>query len=162
MAIYTMKEVVPYAANFSIVVVMLALMLRKPARRFLYQRHERMKDAFEAAEIAHKKAASRVGTAKKAMEQAEAESREILAREKQHAEVEKNEILEKAAQESKQVLEEADRLVQVEQEEASDRVKEEFLQLVVGQAESSLKNSLKKDDHSAILKRAQNSIEVGV
>ena len=47
-------------------------------------------------------------------------------------------------------------------EEATDRVKGAFLDLVVHATENSLRSGLKKDDHSAILKRAQNSIEVGV
>lgn len=162
MAVKSIQDVAPYAANFSIVVVMLAVMLRKPLRKFLYQRHERMKDAVESAAIAHAKALSRAGAAKLAVEKVGAEEAALLGRERAQAEVEKKEILVKADLEAKRVIEEAGRLAQVEQEEASDRVKDNFLGLIVAEAESRLKQGLKKDDHSAILKRAQNSIEVGV
>jgi F-type H+-transporting ATPase subunit b len=162
MAIHSMREVIPYAANFSIVVVMLALLLKKPLRKFLYQRHERMKDALESAAIAHKKAAARAEAARRSVQRLAQEEAAILDRERRGAEVERKELLQKAQEESDMVLREADRLSQVEQEDASERVKDRFLELVVRETEDSLRRGLKKDDHSAILKRAQNSIEVGV
>jgi F0F1-type ATP synthase membrane subunit b/b' len=162
MAIKTMQEVVPYAVNFSVVVVILAAVLRKPTRKFIYQRHERMKDAVESAAIAHRKAEDRVKAARQAMERVKQEEAALLQREASHSEAEKAIILEKTKQETQRLSLEADRLAQVEQEEASDRVKGQFLELVVKEAEESLRRGLKKDDHSALLKNAQKSIEVGV
>jgi len=162
MAIKTMQEVVPYAANFGVVVVILTAVLRKPTRKFIYQRHERMKDAVESAAVAHRKAEDRVNAARKAMEGLKQEESALLQREAAHAEAEKAEILEKAKLEAQRLLQEAERLAQVEQEDASDRVKGQFLELVVREAEESLRRGLKKDDHSAILRNAQKSIEVGV
>ena len=78
------------------------------------------------------------------------------------AEGEKKEILEKAQVESQRISTEAERLAGVEQEEAAERVKGAFLDLVVRETEGGLKRGLKKEDHSAIVKRAQTSIEVGV
>ncbi len=162
MSVQNMRDVIPYAANFGIVVVMLGAILRKPARKFLYQRHERMKDAVESAAVAHRKAMERAESARNSMARVAQEEAAILARESRHAEEERVEILQKADHEVQRVLQEAERLAKVEQEEASDRVKDEFLKLVVEQTENNLRQGLKKDDHSAILKRAQNSIEVGV
>lgn len=156
------KPLVPYFVNFAIVVAMIFAIARKPLRKFIYQRHERMRDAFEAAAIAHRKAASRAEAAKAALGSLAAEERNILQRESSSAEAEKKEILEKAQAESQRVLKETDRLASVEQDEASERVKGQFLDLVIRETEDTLRRSLKKDDHSAILKRAQNSIEVGV
>lgn len=156
------QPLVPYFINFAIVLVMVFVMARKPLRKFVYQRHERMRDAIEAAAVAHRKAATRAEEAKRALSALPAEERNILQRETNSAEQEKKEILEKAQAESQRVLKEADRLVAVEQDEATDRVKGQFLDLVIRETEDNLKRSLKKDDHSAILKRAQNSIEVGV
>jgi F0F1-type ATP synthase membrane subunit b/b' len=145
MAAQHIQDVVPYAVNFSIVVAILAVVVRKPARKYIYQRHERMKDAFESATIAHQKAATRAEAARKAIGTLGQEEAAVMTRERQYAEQEK-----------------ADRLASHEQDDASGRVKEEFLNLVVAKAEESLRQNLKKDDHSAILKRAQSSIEVGV
>ncbi|RYZ97742.1 MAG: hypothetical protein EOP11_21615, partial [Proteobacteria bacterium] len=67
MAAAHLHDVIPYAVNFSVVVVILAVVLKKPARKFIYQRHERMKDAFESATIAHQKAATRAEAARQAV-----------------------------------------------------------------------------------------------
>lgn len=160
--VHSAREVIPYAVNFSIVVVILASVLRKPARKFLYQRHERMKDQIESAAIAHKKAEARVEVARRAMQQLASEEASLLEKERKYADQEKNEILTKAKAEVARVQHEADQLAQAEQEAALERVKGQFLREIVSGAEESLKRGLKRDDHTAILKRAQNSIEVGV
>lgn len=152
----------PYFMNFSIVIVMIVFMGRKPLNKYVYQRHERVRDAVESAANAHRKSAARADAAARAMASFAGEERELLKREAASADQEKNEILSKAQTEVQRVSREAERLAGVEQEEASDRVKVQFLDLVVSETEDSLKRGLKKDDHSAILKRAQNSIEVGV
>ncbi len=156
------QPLVPYFINFAIVVAICVYAGRKPLRKYIYQRHERMRDAIEAAAIAHRKAAARAEDARKMVAGLPSEESALLKREAAGAEQEKKEIIEKGQLEAARVLKEADRLASVEQEEASERVKGQFLDLVIAETESTLKRSLKKDDHSAILKRAQNSIEVGV
>jgi len=162
MASQHIHEVIPYAVNFSIVLVILAVVVRKPARKYIYQRHERMKDAFESATIAHQKAATRAEAARKAVGGLGQEEASIMTRERQYAEQEKADLLAKANAEAQRVGQDAERLASHEQSDASGRVKQEFMNLVVAKAEESLRQNLKKDDHSAILKRAQSSIEVGV
>lgn len=162
MAAKNLQEVVPYAVNFSVVVVFLAVVLRKPLRKFVYQRHERMKDAFESAAMAHKKAATRAEAARRAQAELPAEQDLILKRERDFAELERKEILQKGEAEAARVVAEAERLASSEQDEAAGAVKDKFLAMIVKDAEEGLRRGLKKDDHSAILKRAQNSIEVGV
>ena len=90
------------------------------------------------------------------------EDRALVAREVASADLERAEIVQRAQAEALRVSREAERLAVAEQDEAAERVKQQFLDLVVREAEEKLKRGLKKDDHSAILKRAQNSIEVGV
>jgi F0F1-type ATP synthase membrane subunit b/b' len=152
----------PYFVNFAITVIAVYVFAKKPLRKHLYQRHERMRDSFESAAGAFQKAKNRIALAESAMSKLTAEERDLLAREAETAKKEKHELLEKAKAESQRVLAEAERLASVEQDESSERVKSQFLDLVVKEAELSLRRGLKKDDHSAILKRAQNSIEVGV
>lgn len=162
MAAQGAQVVIPYAVNFSIVIVILAVATKKPLRKYLYQRHERMKDAFEAAKIAFAKSEARHSAAKQAVDSLSAETSSIEAREKQFADQERASILSKAKEESQRIAAEVERLAQVEQEESSERVKNQFLDLVIRDTEEALKKGLKKDDHSAIVKRAQNSIEVGI
>lgn len=156
------QPLLPYFVNFAIVLALVVFMARKPLRKYVYQRHERMQDAFEAAAIAHKRAAERADVARRSLAALANEERALLQRESASAEQEKREIMEKAQAEALRVAKDAERLAGVEQDEAADRVKNQFLDLVVRETEESLKRGLKRDDHSAILKRAQNSIEVGV
>ncbi len=156
------QPLIPYFINFGIVLALVVFMARKPLRKYVYQRHERMRDSFEAAAIAHKKAADRAEGARRSVAELANEERVLLQRESASAEQEKREILEKAQAEVQRVTRDAERLAGVEQDEAADRVKGQFLDLVVRETEESLKRGLRRDDHSAILKRAQNSIEVGV
>jgi F-type H+-transporting ATPase subunit b len=156
------EPLIPYFINFAIVIALCVFMGRKPLRKFVYQRHERMRDAVESAAVAHQKASARAEAAKRALAAATQEEKSILQKEASSTELEKKEILDKAAAEAQRVSREAERLAGVEHEEASEKVKGAFLDLVVRETEESLKRGLKKDDHSAILKRAQNSIEVGV
>ncbi len=162
MAAQGMQGVIPYAVNFSVVVAFLAVVLRKPLKKYIYQRHEHMKDAVESATLAYRKAGDRHASAKSALERIAEEERGYLAKERLQNEREKKEILEKAKAEAQRLLREADRLSGVEQDEASERVKQQFLDLVVKETEESLRKGLKQADHSAIFKRAQTSIEVGV
>jgi F0F1-type ATP synthase membrane subunit b/b' len=133
------SPLIPYFINFAIVIALLVWMLRAPFRKYVYQRHERMRDAVEAAAIAHRKASDAATV-----------------------DQEKKDILDKAQAEALRVGRETERLAGAELEAAGDRVKGQFLDLVVREAEETLKRSLKKEDHSAIIQRAHNSIQVGV
>jgi F0F1-type ATP synthase membrane subunit b/b' len=155
------KEVFPYFVNFAITIALLIFMSRKAIRRYVYQRHERMKDAVESAARAHQKALARIEAAKTNVAGIAAEEQRLSAAERAMVEQEKSEILEKSRAEAARQAQEADRLASAERDEAFEKVKEQFLAAVVQGTEQKLKQNLKKDDHSAIIKRAQNSIEVG-
>lgn len=154
------QQVFPYFVNFTITVVLLVVMLRKPLRVYVYQRRERMKDAVESAARAHQKALARSEAAKAAITHADAEEKKMAAHERSQVELERNEILQKSKAEAARLEQEAERLAAAEREEAFEKVKEQFLAAVVQGTEQELKRGLKKDDHIAIIKRAQNSIEV--
>ena len=73
----------------AIVVALLVFMTRKPLRKFVYQRHERMRDAVESAAIAHHNALTRADAAKAALAAGGAEESAVLRRESAGAEQEK-------------------------------------------------------------------------
>jgi F0F1-type ATP synthase membrane subunit b/b' len=156
------SPLIPYFINFAIVIALLVWMLRAPFRKYVYQRHERMRDAVESAAVAHRKASDRAEAAKRALATVSAEEKRILAQDAATVDQEKKDILDKAQAEALRVGRETERLAGAEQEAAGDRVKGQFLDLVVREAEESLKRGLKKEDHSAIIKRAHDSIGVGV
>lgn len=162
MAIHHVEQVTPYAVNFSLVVCVLVLLLRKPTRKFVYQRHEQMKDSIEAATRAYELASKKHTEAAAKAAQLSTLSSNLLRSELDQAKVEAADISKKAEAETKRLANETERLAQVEAEEAFRKVRAGFVDLVIEGAENNLKVGLKRDDHAAILKRAQSSIEVGV
>lgn len=162
MAEQNLSVVIPYAINFSLVVVILYFAARKPLRKYVYQRHERMSDAFNVAASQFKKAQDRHQAAKSSVNNLGKKESEYFSSGRSAAEAEKKEIIEKAHAEAKRLLLEADRMMAAETDDNTQKIKKEFLEMIVAQTESGLKKDLKSSDHSAIYKRAQNSIEVGV
>ena len=156
------ESLVPYFINFVIVLAMLAMIIKKPLRRYIYQRHERIRDVVEGAQIAHSRAKEKHEAAQKVLANVDEDAAAIFQSEASAVEAEKSEIISKARAEALRLAREAERLSGAEADDALARVKREFLELVVREAEGRLKSGLKRDDHSAILKRAKNSIEVGV
>ena len=157
-----LEPIVPYFINFAITIAILVWMLRAPFRKFLYQRHERVRDSVNAAALAYEEANRHAEAAKRALSLVASDEREFFARDNATTEQEKKEIIKKAQAEALRVAREAERLSGAELDAAADRLRDQFLDLVVQEAESSLRRGLKKEDHSAIVKRAQMSIEVGV
>lgn len=162
MAIYHVEQVVPYAVNFGLVACILAILLRKPTRKFVYQRHEQMKDSIEAATRAYELASKKHTEAAAKASQLSTLSANLLKSELAQANQEASDLSRKAELESKRLAAETERLAQVEAEDAFRKVRAGFVDLVIEGAENNLKVGLKRDDHAAILKRAQSSIEVGV
>ena len=157
-----LHSVIPYVVNFSVVVVLLFILIRKPAKKFLYQRHEHMADQIQSAGKAYEKAAARNHTAKQVLAEFSTEEASLLQQEKLNAQNEKQEILSKATAEASRVTLEANRLAEVESAETATKLQKEFIDLVVSVAETNLTNNLKQNDHEEILRHARTSIEAGV
>ena len=161
MAASGLKDIVPYAVNFSIVVVLLTIIARKPLKRFVFQRHERLKDFVDASSKTFKAAKARYESASMKLGGVEAESKEILSSEMNSARKEAVEIISKGKEEAERMRKEAERLIAVEQSDVELRIKVDFLDNILAAAETRLKRGLKNDDHKKILKNAESRIGVG-
>ncbi len=162
MAASGLHGMLPYAVNFSIVVTLVVVGARKPLKKFVFQRHGRIKDFVEDSARAHKRAVERAESAKRALSQLDVESRRIKDAELDSAKREAAEILSKAEDEAARVRKEAEMIMAAESTDQDEKVKEEFLNRVIARAESKLQGGLRSDDHAQIVRRARSSIEVGV
>jgi F0F1-type ATP synthase membrane subunit b/b' len=160
-AVKNIQEVVPYAVNFSIVVVFLSVVLRKPLRKYVYQRHERIRDSIESATIAFNRAKERADRASAALRGLAGEVQGIKESERQAALREKQQIEAAAQTESARWALEGQRMAEADAQEAGQKIKEQFLRLVVAQAEAKISGGLDKGRHEEILKGARASIEAG-
>lgn len=156
-----LREVVPYAVNFSIAFALLFVIGRKPLRRFVYQRHERLKDFIENSTQVFQQAQARHEAAVARLKNIDGEEQEIIAAEVAGARCDAEEMVAKGRAEAERMRVEASRLMAVEAGEIAGRVKAEFLDKVLEAAGLRLKEGLGGDDHKEILRQAQSRIEVG-
>ncbi|MCO5142410.1 MAG: hypothetical protein M9962_04895 [Oligoflexia bacterium] len=156
------QVVIPYAFNASVVVVILFVLLRKPTKKFVFQRHERMKDLFESAKKAKLEAEQALSSAQLNLEQFKKNEQQLFSKEVEKIDREIQELKTKNEDEIKRLKVEADRLVKNELESAGSRVVERFVKMITDATSSKLESKLQKDDHVAIINDARSNIEAGV
>lgn len=156
------SALLPYAVNFSAVVLIVTVVAKKPLRKFVFQRHERIKDFVESSALAHRRAAERAEAAKRATAQLAAEAQKIKQADLDSAGREAAEILAGAEKEAARVRRDAERMMAVEAAEMEEKIRSRFLDQVISRVETKLQSGLRTDDHAKIVRRARSSIEVGV
>ena len=152
------SSIYPFIVNFLIVVIVIALAARKPLRRLVYQRHEHIRDFVESSAQELERARARDLVATKQLAGAEKEASELAAKEIEMAEREAREILDSGDREVRRLSKEAESMAGAMAADAGDRLRLEFVDEILARASSRLTTGLKKDDHSEILRRAENSI----
>lgn len=157
-----LKELLPYAVNFSLFTVSVAVLARKPVKNFVYKRHERMKDFVLDAAKEKQEALERQTKANKKMEKLAQEESAMLAAAAVEAKAEAAALIEKAQQESQRISADAELIVSNEGEDRDRLLQRQLLDLACLKAEQGLAKELKKEDHSGLLKKAKSVIEAGV
>lgn len=158
----TLKHILPYAVNFSIFAVILVALIRNPFKKFVFQRHERIKDFLGASAKAGEEAEARIAKANALIHGFAAESRRVMAEEVVQAKQDAAQIVEKARQDAARVSAEAKKIAENETQELSDSVRMQFLSQAIAAADKDLRASLKKEHHNKILSKASSRIEAGV
>jgi F0F1-type ATP synthase membrane subunit b/b' len=156
-----LHHVLPYIVNFSIVVVLLFVVGHKPFQKFVFQRHERLKDFVEDSRKVFGTAQSRNTAISSKVSSLDREEREILDAELISARKDAEEVVAKGDAEAERILKDATKMAAAEAAEIEARVKAQFLDQVLNSVEGRLKEDLNRDDHKKIVQRAQSSIGVG-
>jgi F-type H+-transporting ATPase subunit b len=159
MAASGLSDLVPYAINFSIVASAAVYFGREPVRKFVYQRHERMKDLIESASRAKKVAEKRYLEVQNKLQTITDESRKILSEAEQDAKTEASLLLSRADQEVGRLNTDTDRILRNEEESRANKLRNNMINLAIASAEQSLRKNLKKEDHSAIISRAKSRLD---
>jgi F-type H+-transporting ATPase subunit b len=154
-------SLLPFVVNFTVVLVLLAVLARKPLRKFVYQRHERLKDFLESSAKEHELAASRLAAAEASLRGADGEVASIMEREARASAAEAADLVARAKEEAARAAREAEALVLSQASDASEKMKLQFVEMVISTTGDRLRSGLRHDDHSAIFERAQSSIGAG-
>jgi F0F1-type ATP synthase membrane subunit b/b' len=162
MAANGLKELVPYAVNFSLFAVSVYFLARKPVKNFVYKRHERMKDFVLDAAKEKQEAVERHTKISKKMEKLAQEEAAILQAAAQEGKQEAASILEKATIEAKRIAADAEQIVANESQERDKQMTKILLDVACGRAEGILSKQLKKEDHSGLVKKAKSVIKTSV
>lgn len=154
--------VLPYAVNFSILVIALVFFTRKPFQRFVFQRHERIKDAVLSADKDKRLASDRMDAVARALKTFNEDAEKIRNDERHAGVLESAAIAERSKQELARISAESIRIIENESRERELLVRRKFVDLVAKDAEGKLSKNLKRDDHGGLIKRAGAHIEVSV
>ena len=160
MASEEIKALLPYAVNFSVLAVVVAVVGKKQITKAIYQRHERIKDFVNEAKTVHDAAQKRINAIESKLNAFENEKKNILS----SAALEGNKdgalLLDRAKHESVRIASEAQRIVENENSDRQAGIRGEFLNKVLDQTAETLKKNLKNEDHTSIINEARNRLEV--
>lgn len=154
-----LHHVLPYIVNFSILVVGVVFFTRKPFQRFVYQRHERIKDSAESAARDRSAVEARVKKVEAAVAAFSQDAERIRTQERLGATQDVNEIAEKARQELASIQSGGQRIIENESRERQLQVRGAYVDLILRETEEKLKKGLKREDHSGLVKSAGGKIE---
>lgn len=159
MAATGIEGLLPYAINFSIVAGSALYFGRKPLAKFVYQRHERMKDLLESAAAAQEEAKKRFEAVMKSIENSDNEVSAILKETEADARAEAAAIEAKAQADADKVLSDAEKIVEHERHGQMNELKQKVIFKALTQAEVNLRKGINEDVHTQMLKAAKTQIE---
>lgn len=159
MAATGLAGIIPYAINFSIVAGSAIYFGRKPLAKFVFQRHERIKDLVESAANAQKEAKKRFEEIMKSIEGSSKEVEILLSESEEDAKAEAKAIVEKAEADAAKVKADAEKIVEYERNGQLEILKQKVIYQALQQAENSLRKDMNDDVHTKMLKAAKTQIE---
>lgn len=158
---HELSALIPYFVNFAIIVIGLGFAISKPFSRFVYQRHEHIRDLVESAKKEKLLIEAKMKELESGLTHLRATSEKMLNDERAAATAEALQIADKSRQEAARIEADADRIIENELREGELKVKAIFVNQVIADAESKLQKDLKREDHAHLVKRASGTIEVG-
>lgn len=138
--------------NFAILLAILIKFAGKPFKRYLTERHQRIKDDIENRKRSLDEAESLKIELKKKMDRLDAELEEIRKRVLEEAYAEKERIISEAKAFANKLKEQAALTREQELKEMRLQLREEIAKRSLEKAEEIIKQSLKKEDHERLVK----------
>lgn len=155
-------DVLPYAVNFTVFAVIVAYLVRNPFKKFVFQRHERIKDQVGASARASEEAKKRIAGVNSALASFQQDVSRMSTEEIRSSTTEAVQIVEKAKKDAERIRLDAKKIAENEAQDLSDAARAEFLNQAIAAADAALRAGLKSEDHKSIMSDARSSIEAGV
>ncbi|MDY6823392.1 MAG: hypothetical protein SWH68_06280 [Thermodesulfobacteriota bacterium] len=137
--------------NFTVLVVVLFLLLRKPVAQGLNNRIKSIKEELEDLESKKEVARKQLDDYNARLAALDEEADKIIADYKQQGEAAKAKILENAEAAAEKIEEQAKRNIENEFEAARQRLKEDIFEKAIAKAESLVKEKITSDDQDRLV-----------
>lgn len=148
---FNLPGLVAQLVNFLILLIVLRLFLYKPILRILDQRKQRIEEGLMRSEQAATQAAASEDEARRAMEAARNEAREVIQRAQETAGRLRTELEQQARNQAEQIVERARADIQFEREQAIQQLRTEFAGLTMLAAERVIGQSLDRQAHQRLI-----------
>ncbi|MEX2228328.1 MAG: F0F1 ATP synthase subunit B [Dehalococcoidia bacterium] len=148
---FNLPGLIAQFVNFLILLIVLRLFLYKPILRILDQRKQRIAEGLARSEQAASQAAASEDEARRAMEQARAEARELVQRSQETASRLRGELEQQARTDAQQIVDRARADIALEREQAIQQLRTEFAALTMLAAERVIGQSLDGQAHQRLI-----------
>lgn len=148
---FNLPGLVAQLVNFLILLIVLRLFLYKPILRILDERKRRIEEGLMRSEQAASQAAASEDEARRAMEGARTEAREMVQRAQETGSRLRAELEQQARTEAQQIVERARAEIQLEREQAIQQLRSEFAGLAMLAAERVIGQSLDRQAHQRLI-----------
>lgn len=147
--------------NFGILLVVLRLFLYKPVLRILDERKARIEEGLNRAEQAAVAATQSQDEARRIIDEARGQGRELVANAQDAAARLRTELEERARADADQIVARAREEVQAERDQAIQQLRREFSDLTVAAAERVIGQSLDRTAHQRLIDEVLVSSQFG-
>ncbi len=151
-------HLIPFGINFTITVTALFFILRKPLRKFVYQRHEKIKDLVHFANKSEKEAQDRLEQAEKLLSTMSEEEKRITAQEIDKAQRRAKSLLEKNEESVRRMEADAQRIIENEARQLEEALFLSLLNRAEGSAKEKISSTVKEKEQKELLKKAVNQL----
>lgn len=146
-----MHELLSPAINFSILVIGLFVLLRKPVAKALADRREQIASQMRDSAAAKREAEAKLKEFETRLASFETEAREILNRAERDAKASQERIIQDAHATAERIVKEAELTAQANVAELKDQIRRETISRIMTMAEKMIRDKVSSDDQRRIV-----------
>jgi len=158
---FNLPGLIAQLINFGILLVVLRMFLYKPVLNVLEERKRRIEEGLNRAEQAAVQASASQDEARRVIEEARAQGRDMVAAAQESAARLRTELEERARADAAQLVERARQEVQQERDQAIQQLRREFTDLTIAAAERVIGQSLDRNAHQRLIDEVLVNSDLG-
>jgi F-type H+-transporting ATPase subunit b len=158
---FNLPGLIAQLINFGILLFVMRLFLYKPVLRILDERRTRIEEGLNRAELAAVQASASQDEARRVIDEARGEGRELVAAAQDAASRLRTELEERARTDANQIVTRARDEIQNERDQAIEQLRREFADLTIAAAEQVIGQSLDRAAHQRLIDETLVNSDLG-